>query len=97
MTRRVDEVEVIQLAIVGTIVDANRLAFNRDAALALDIHGVEQLLFHIALGNRLRHFKNAVGKRRFAMVDMGDDGEIPDMRRIVDHGLFLFEESCVHS
>ncbi len=46
----VDKIELVLLAIVGGIGDAHGLAFDGDATLALDIHGIEQLLFHVALG-----------------------------------------------
>ena len=78
----VDKVELVFLAIVGLIVHAHGLAFDRDTALALDVHRVEELGLHIALGDGARHLEDAVRKRRFPVVDMGDDGEVPDMRGV---------------
>ena len=80
--RGVDEVELVFLAVVGLVAHAYGLAFDRDAALALDVHRVEELGLHIALGDGARHLEDAVGKRRFPVVDMGDDGEVPDMRGV---------------
>ena len=80
--RGVDEVELVFLAVVGLIAHAHGLAFDRDAALALDVHRVEELSLHIALGDGARHLEDAVGKRRFPVVDMGDNGEVPDMRGV---------------
>ena len=79
MTRGVDEVELVGLAIIGGIVDANGLAFDGDAAFALDVHAVKQLGLHIAMRHGAGHLQNAVGERGLAMVDMGDDAEISDM------------------
>ena len=79
MTRGVDEVELVRLAIIGGIVDANGLAFDGDAAFALDVHAVKQLGLHIAMRHGAGHLQNAVGERGLAMVDMGDDAEISDM------------------
>ena len=79
MTRGVDEVELVGLAIIGGIVDANSLAFDGDAAFALDVHAVKQLSLHIAMRHGAGHLQNAVGERGLAMVDMGDDAEISDM------------------
>ena len=85
VTRGVDKVELVLLAIVGGIGDAHGLALDGNTALALDIHGIEQLLFHIALGYRAGKLENAVGKRRLAMVDMGDDAEIANELGIGAH------------
>ena len=79
MTRGVDEVELVGLPIIGGIVDANSLAFDGDAAFALDVHAVKQLGLHIAIRHGAGHLQNAVGERGLAMVDMGDDAEISDM------------------
>ena len=80
VARRVDEVELVGFAIIGGIVDAYGLAFDGDAALALDVHAVKQLGLHIAMRHGARHLQNAVGERGLAMIDMGDDAEISDMR-----------------
>ena len=79
VARGVDEVELVGLPVVCLVQDANRLRFDRDAALALDVHGVQNLVDHIALGDGMRHLQHAVGQRRLAMVDMGDDREVSDM------------------
>jgi len=71
MTRRIHQAERISLAILGDIVKPHRLRLDGDPALALNIHIVEHLLAHLALG-----------KRRFAMIDMGDDREVADVRTV---------------
>ena len=48
MTRCIDEVELVRFTVVCRVVDAHSLAFDRDAALALDVHRIEQLFLHIA-------------------------------------------------
>ena len=45
---------------------------------ALDIHGVEKLLLHVALGHGPGQLDQPVGERGFPVVDMGDDGEVAD-------------------
>ena len=54
------------------------MRFDGDAALALQIHGVEHLLHHFALRQRVRRFEQAVGQRRLAVIDVRDDTEIAD-------------------
>jgi hypothetical protein len=57
---------------------ANGLRLDRDAAFALELHRVQDLLAHLSPGEGLGQLENAVGQRRLAMVDVGDDGEVPD-------------------
>ena len=56
------------------------MGFDRDAAFALEIHVIEHLCRHLALGERARKFEQAVGKCRLAVIDVRDDGKISDMR-----------------
>jgi hypothetical protein len=81
MAGRVHQVEDVILAVLGAVGEADRLRLDGDAALALDVHGIEHLLLarHFAVGQAPGHLDQAVGQRRFAMVDMGDDGEIADV------------------
>ena len=80
----VDEIELISLAVVRGVHHADGVGFDGDAALALEVHGVEHLGLHFARGEGSGHLQQAVGERGFAMVDMRDDREIADVRGI--HG-----------
>ena len=84
MTRRIHEVERVGLAVPRRIVQAYRLRFDGDAALAFQLHGVEHLLAHLALGKAAALLDQPVGQGRLAMVDVGDDSEITNVRKI-DH------------
>ncbi len=88
MARRVHQVELVQLPVLGGIVEPHRLRLDGDAALFLDIHVVEHLRRHLALGKAAGDLDQPVGERRFAMVDMRDDGEIADVLE-VGHGARL--------
>ena len=81
MARRVHQVEDVILAVLGVIIQPDGLRLDRDAAFALDIHGIEHLFLarHFAIRQPARRLDQAVGQRRFAMVDMGDDGEVADV------------------
>ena len=52
MARRVHQVEDVILAVLGVIVQPDGLRLDGDAALALDIHGIEHLFLarHFAIG-----------------------------------------------
>ena len=56
------------------------MRLDRDAALALQVHRIEQLFLHLAVGNCAGAMQQAVGKRRFSVVDVGDDAEISYVR-----------------
>ena len=66
---------------------ADGLALDRDAALALDVHAVEVLGAHLALLDHPGDLEHAVGERRLAVVDVGDDAEVPDQRGVGRAGL----------
>ena len=75
----VDQVEDVVLAVLRPVVEAHGLRLDGDAALALDVHGIEHLRLHLPLGQAPGHLDEPVGERRLAMVDMGDDGEVADI------------------
>ena len=82
VARRIDQIELIRLAIVGVIRHANGIGLDRDAALALDIHGVEQLRLHVALVDGMGELENAVTDRGLAMVDVRNNREVADVGNV---------------
>src|SRR5581483_4970360 len=50
-----------------------------DAALALEIHRVEDLRLHLALGETTAALDEAIRQRRLAVVDVRDDREVADV------------------
>ena len=90
MPRRIDEVQLVRLAILRLVVEAHGLRLDRDAALALDIHAVEDLILHLTLAERARIFDQTVRNRRFAMVNMGNNREIADI--LIFHPYFPFQK-----
>ncbi len=79
MARRVDQVQVVDLAVPGLVVQGGGLGLDGDAALALDVHRVEHLGFHFAVGQAAAELDDAVGQGGFTVVDMGDDGEVSNV------------------
>ena len=71
---RVDQVQLVPLP-----EHAHGLGLDRDPALALELHRVEQLLLHVAVGDRVGQLQDAIGQRRLAMVDVRDDREVADV------------------
>ncbi len=83
---RVHQVEDIGRAVLGRVVQADGLGLDGDAALALDIHRVQDLLLHLALGQPAGDLDQPVGQGRFPVVDMGHDGKIADMGEVGHRG-----------
>ena len=79
MARRVDQVELIGLAVLGLVVQPHGLRLDGDAALALDVHGIEHLLTHFARAQAAAGLNQAVGERRFPVVNVSDDGKVTDV------------------
>ncbi len=80
--RRVDQVEDIHLPVVGLVGQPDRVRLDGDAALALEVHAVEDLRLHLPRLERPRHLEKTVRQRRLAVVDVGDDGEVADVALI---------------
>ena len=79
MAGRINQIEPIGLSVLRRIVQRNGTRLDRDAALSLDVHIIEQLFFHITHGDSAGLFKNAVSQRGFSVVNMRNDAEIADI------------------
>ena len=82
--RRINQVQLVFVAVARGVVQADALGFDRDAAFALEVHRIEHLRAHFALGERARQFEQPVGQGGFPVVDVRDDAEIPNELEI--HG-----------
>ena len=59
----VDQVEVVDLTVFCRVLQRRRLRLDRDAALLLDVHRVQNLGLHIAIGKAAAALDQAVGQR----------------------------------
>jgi hypothetical protein len=82
---RVDQVEHVLLPVGRAPAHARRLGLDRDAALALDVHLVEELVAPLARLEGAGDVEQAVGERALAVVDVRHDAEVPDAG-LVGHG-----------
>ena len=82
--RRVDQIQPVLVPVPRVVMQANAFRLDGDAALALQIHGVEHLRGHLALREGAGALEQAVGQRGFPVVDVCDDAEIPNVLGI--HG-----------
>jgi hypothetical protein len=67
---------------VGEVVHAHGMGFDGDAALPLEIHRVQHLRLHLTRRQGAGQFEQPVGERGFAVINVGDDGEIADVLTI---------------
>ena len=51
MARSVDQVQLVCFAVLGLVIHRDRMRLDRDAALALEVHRIEQLILHVARGD----------------------------------------------
>ncbi len=79
--RRVDQIQLIDLPVFRAIVERDGMHADRDPALALQVHRIERLLFHVARFDGARQFQQAIRERRLAVIDVRDDAEVADVRR----------------
>ena len=63
MARRIDQVQHVLAVVPGRIQHARRLGFDRDAPLALQVHGIEHLFGNLAAAHRVGNLQDAVGQR----------------------------------
>ena len=79
MAGGINQVEDVELTIGGFVFHPGRLELDRDAALPLQVHVVEELLLHVPCRHRAGGLQQAVGQGRFAVVDVGNDAEIANV------------------
>ncbi len=78
VARGIDQVQAVNLAILRLVGQCSGLRLDGDAAFLFQIHGIEHLRFHLALGQAAAKLDQTVGQRGLAVVDMGNDGKIAD-------------------
>ena len=82
MTGGVDKVENIGLAVVSLVVETHRAGFYGDAALAFELHVVEELFLHVTRGDCAGLFEYAIRKRGFSVIYVCDYAEIAYFAKI---------------
>ena len=79
MAGRIDEIELIGLAVGCLIIKPNGLRLDGNAALALQLHIIKHLFLHFARRQTAGQLYQPVGKCRLAVVNMCDNREITDV------------------
>ena len=76
MARGVDEIQLVPLPVLGVVQQRDALGLDGDAALALQVHGVQDLFLHFAGVQPPAQLDQPVGERGFAVIDVGNDRKI---------------------
>src|SRR5258708_20258014 len=79
MTRRVDEVQLVQLAGDGLERERDALRFDGDASFTLQIHRVEHLRLHFPGFETAAFLNESISQSRFAVINMSNDGKVADI------------------
>ena len=75
---RIDQVQLVGLPVLRLVRQAHRRGLDGDAALALEVHVVEELVLLLASRERAGGLEQPIGQRGLAVVDVRDDGEVAD-------------------
>jgi len=87
VARRVDQVQLVELAVARLPRHAHRAGLDRHAVLPLELHRIEQLLAHLAQGDRAGQLDESIGQCRLAVIDVRDHTEVADPGLGVGHAL----------
>lgn len=79
MPRGIDKVQLIGFPIFRLVIQSYTLGFDRDTALPLQVHRIEDLSRHFTVRQTTTGLDKAVGQGRFTVVDMGNDGKISNV------------------
>ena len=78
MARCVNHIQNIFFSILRLINRPDRLRLDGDAAFPFQVHVVQYLILHLALGQQACFLDDAVGKGGFSMINMCNDTKISD-------------------
>ena len=76
MSRGVNQVECVLLAILCHIVHLNGVRLNRNTLLSFEVHIIEHLRLHLSLIQSVCSLQQAIRQGRFTVVDMGYNAKI---------------------
>ena len=79
VARRVDQVELVFLAVIGVVVHGNGAGFDGNAALAFQLHVVQNLVLHGALVHAVGQLQNTVRQCGLAVVNVGNDTKVANI------------------
>jgi len=85
MARGVDQIQLVNLTIFGLVLKRCSLGLDGYPTFLFDVHRIEHLRSHLALSESATALYQAISQGGFAVVDMGNDGEISDVLHQREH------------
>ena len=76
MAGGVDQIKLIVGSVLSLVIYADGTSLYGYSALALKLHVVEELIFHVALCDGIGEFENTVGKSAFSVIYVRNYREI---------------------
>ncbi len=73
----IHQVELVSVPVQRLVLHRHRMRLDGDAALALQVHRVEQLVLGFAMFDRTGELQEAIRKRCLSVVDVRDDAKVP--------------------
>ena len=72
----VEQVQFVFLSVLRIVAHGHGMHLDGDAALALEVHRVEELILPFPVGYGARGLEQTVGQCGLSVVDVGDDAKI---------------------
>ncbi len=85
MSGCIDQIQLVFVAVSGEVEQAHGVCLDGNASFSFKVHGIQHLLGHLALRKRASPFEQAIGESGFPMVNVSDNGKVPNELR-VGHG-----------
>ena len=76
MSRRIEQIELVRFARLARVVHRHRMRLDRDPALTLQIHRIEQLVLLVPFLNGPGALEQSIRQGRLAVIDMRNDTKI---------------------
>ena len=72
----INKIELIHLSILSPILEGDALGLDSDPSFTLKIHRIEHLCGHLTLREAATVLNKAIGKRRLAVINMGNNRKV---------------------
>ena len=89
VSRSVEEIEKIRLAVLRGVLHRHRMALDGNAAFALQVHGVKGLRLEFARAYGMGKLQYAIGESRLSVIDVCNDAEIVILSKVFAIGCVL--------
>jgi len=78
----VDQVQNIGFTVICDVINPHGVCLDRDASFAFDVHAVQQLFLHIALGHCICGLDQPIGQGGFPVIDVGNNRKVTDFAKL---------------